>query len=192
MQRRGVRITLLLIVLAGATILRLYDLKNVPGGFFCDEAAFGYNGYAIGKSGYDENGRFLPLLVWSFGGYKNTVYIYTTALTTRLFGTDEFTTRLPAALYGIASIGALYALGSALFNPWVGLFAAIFLTVAPWHLHFSRIAFEMTPFAFLFTLGAYYLVRFVQGRRTLVPAFFLCALCPYDYAISTVFVPLFL
>jgi 4-amino-4-deoxy-L-arabinose transferase-like glycosyltransferase len=192
MQRRSVQLTLLALVLIGATVLRLHDLNNTPAGFFCDEAAFGYNGYAIGKTGYDENGRFLPLLVWSFGGYKNTVYIYTTALTTRLFGTTELATRLPAALYGIGSIWALFALGRALFNPWVGLFAAVFMALAPWHLHFSRIAFEMTPFAFLFTLAAFYLVRYTQGRRTLVAAVFLCALCPYDYALSTVFVPLFL
>ncbi len=192
MQRRSVQVALLAVVLFGAAALRLYDLKNVPAGLFCDEAAFGYNGYAIGSTGYDESGRFLPLLVWSFAGYKNTVYIYTTALTTRLFGLDEFSTRLPAALYGIGSIYALYALGRTLFNPWVGLFAALFLAVAPWHLHFSRIAFEMTPFAFLFTMAVLFLVKYVQGRRTLPLAAFLCAACPYNYALSTVFVPLFL
>jgi 4-amino-4-deoxy-L-arabinose transferase-like glycosyltransferase len=192
MQRRSVQWILLATVLLAATWLRVYDLKNIPAGLFCDEAAFGYNGYALGRSGYDENGRFLPLLIWSFSGYKNTVYMYTTALTTRILGLDEFSTRLPAALYGIGSIWALFALGRALFNPWVGLFAALFMAVAPWHLHFSRIAFEMTPFAFLFTVAALLLVKYTQGKRTLPLAAFFCAACPYNYALSTVFVPLFL
>ena len=192
MNRRSVQLTALALILLSATALRVYQLKDVPAGLFCDEAAFGYNGYAIGHSGYDENGRFLPLFVWSFGGYKNTVYIYSTALITRLFGLDELTTRLPAALYGVGSIWALFALGRALFNPWVGLFAAIFMTVAPWHLHLSRIAFEMTPFAMLFTIGVVLLVRYTQGRRTLAAAVFFCAACVYDYAIATVFVSLFL
>ncbi len=179
-------------VLVVATVLRVYNLRDLPAGLFCDEAAFGYNGFAIAQSGYDENGKFLPLLVWSFGGYKNTVYIYSTALAVKLFGLDEFSTRLPAALYGVASIAVLFWIGKALFNPWVGLFAAVFLTLAPWHLHFSRIAFEMTPFAFLFGLGFLFLLRYTQGRRTLPLAALFFALTPYNYAISAVVVPLFL
>ncbi len=179
-------------VLVGSAWLRLYQLRDVPAGLFCDEAAFGYNGYAIAQSGYDENGKFLPLLVWSFGGYKNTVYIYSTALAVKIFGLDEFSTRLPAAFYGILSIGVVYLIGKELFNPWVGLFSAIFLALAPWHLHLSRIAFEMTPFAFLFGMAVWLLIRYTKGHRTLPWAAFFCAACPYNYAISTVVVPLFL
>lgn len=179
-------------ILLGATYLRVVNLRDLPAGLFCDEAAFGYNGYAIGQSGYDENGKFLPLLVWSFGGYKNTVYIYSTALAVKLFGLDEFSTRLPAAVYGVASIAVVAWIGKELFHPWVGLFSAVFLALAPWHLHFSRIAFEMTPFAFLFGLAFLFLLRFVRGQRTLPLAALFCALCPYNYALSTVVVPLFL
>src|SRR5688572_22839866 len=68
MPRRSIQIALLAVVLIGAAVLRLYELKDIPAGLFCDEAAFGYNGYTIGSSGYDENGKFLPLLVWSFAG----------------------------------------------------------------------------------------------------------------------------
>ncbi|GBD25074.1 hypothetical protein HRbin30_00389 [bacterium HR30] len=180
------------VVLVGSAWLRLYQLRDVPAGLFCDEAAFGYNGYAIAESGYDENGQFLPLLVWSFGGYKNTVYIYSTALAVKLFGLDEFSTRFPAAFYGVLSIGVVYLIGKELFNPWVGLFSAIFLALAPWHLHLSRIAFEMTPFAFLFGMAVWLLILYTKGRRTLPWAAFFCAACPYNYAISTVVVPLFL
>lgn len=182
----------LLAVLAGAAWLRLYQLRDVPAGLFCDEAAFGYNGYAIAKSGYDENGKFLPLLVWSFGGYKNTVYIYSTAVAVKLFGLDEFSTRFPAAFYGVLSIGVVYLIGKELFNPWVGLFSAVFLALAPWHLHLSRVAFEMTPFAFLFGMAVWLLILYTKGRNTLPWAAFFCAACPYNYAISAVVVPLFL
>lgn len=192
MQRRAWWGLAIALVLVGATVLRVYKLRDLPAGLFCDEAAFGYNGFAIAESGYDENGKFLPLLVWSFGGYKNTVYIYSTALAVKLFGLDEFSTRLPAALYGVASIAVLFWIGKELFNPWVGLFAAVFLSVAPWHLHLSRIAFEMTPFAFLFGLGFLFLLRYTRGQRTLPLAALFFALCPYNYAISTVVVPLFL
>ena len=192
MQHRTVQRASLLVVVLLATALRVYQLKDVPACLFCDEAALGYNAYAIGTSGMDENGKYFPLFVWSFGGYKNPVYIYAAALPVRLLGLDEFSTRLPAALFGVGGVIGIFTLGRALFSPWVGLFAAILLTVAPWDLHFSRIAFELISFPFLFLIGATLLVRFTQGRRTLPAALFFCALCVYAYAIATVFVPLFL
>src|SRR5262249_49794879 len=114
------------------------------------------------------------------------------AIPTRLFGLNEFTTRLPAALFGIGTVIGIFFLGRAVFSPWVGLFAAVFLTLCPWHLHFSRIAFELISFPFLFLICTTLLVRFIQGRRTLIPAMFFFGLCPYAYALSSVFVPLFL
>jgi 4-amino-4-deoxy-L-arabinose transferase-like glycosyltransferase len=192
MQRRAVQRLSLLAVVLLATVLRVYQLKDVPAGLFCDEAAMGYNAYAIATAGMDENGLHFPLFFWSFSGYKNPVYIYAAAIPIKLFGLDEFTTRLPAALFGVGGVIAIFYLGRALFNPWVGLFAALLLTVAPWHLHFSRIAFELISFPFLFLIGFTLVVRFTQGRRTLVPAMVFFGLCVYAYAIATVFVPLFL
>lgn len=192
MQRRSVQWAALAAVVLLAAALRVYDLKDVPAGLFCDEAALGYNSYALGTAGIDENGRTLPLFVWSFGGYKNPIYIYAGILPVKLFGLDEFSTRLTAALFGIGGIVAMFFLGRAIFNPWVGLFAALFLTLCPWHLHFSRIGFELISFPFLFTVGLTLLVRYTQGRRTLAAGMFFCALCLYAYAISAVFVPLFL
>jgi len=44
----------------------------------------------------------------------------------------------------------------------------------------------------LFVIGFTLLVRFTEGRRTLPAAMFFFSLCLYAYAISAVFVPLFL
>jgi len=192
MERKPVQWACLIVIVALASFLRVYQLKDLPAGLFCDEAALGYNAYAIGQSGMDENGVTLPLFVWSFQGYKNPIYIYTGAVVTRLFGLDEFTTRLPAALFGIGGVIAVFLVGRAIFNPWVGLFAAALLSITPWHLHFSRIGFELISFPFLFMVGLVLLVRFTQGKRTFAAALFFMGLCPYAYAIATVFVPLFL
>lgn len=192
MDRKRVQYLALAVIVLFAAVLRLYDLKNLPAGLFCDEAAMGYNAYAIGTTGIDENGASWPLFIWSFGGYKNPTYIYPAALPIRFLGLDEFTTRLPAALYGTGTVVAIFFLGRALFTPWVGLFAAALLTICPWHLHFSRIAFELISFPFLFITGLTLLARYTQGRRTLPAAMFFFSLCLYAYAIAAVFVPLFL
>ena len=183
---------LLSVIVAGAALLRTVGLRDLPAGLFCDEAAFGYNAWAILHYGVDENGTRLPLFLWSFTGYKNPVYLYAAMGPIGLLGLDEFSLRLTSALFGIATVVAIFFLGRALWSNSAGLLAAAFLAICPWHLHFSRIAFEVISFPLLFIVGLYFLVRFGQGRRTLPIAFFFLGLCLYSYAIAKLFVPLFL
>lgn len=191
--RNRVHAVLLGLIILGALALRVWNLGDLPAGLYCDEAGLGWNGYAIARAGMDENGRRWPLFVWSFGvSYKNPGYIYPTALSVAALGLDEFSTRLPAALFGTATVAAIFFAGRALGGPFAGLAAALFLAVCPWHLHFSRIAFELISFPFLFVVGFALLVRFEQGRRTLPAAAVFFGLCAYAYAIAHLFVPLFL
>jgi hypothetical protein len=193
MQRPTVQRLALLAVVILATALRVYQLKDLPAGLFCDEAGLGFNAHTIASAGMDENGNHFPLYFWSFGvSYKNPVYIYAAAIPVKLLGLDEFSIRLTSALFGIGTVIAIFFLGRALFTPWVGLFAALFLTLCPWHLHFSRIAFELISFPFLFVIALTNLVRFTQGQRRLGRAMFFFGMCIYAYAIANMFVPLFL
>jgi hypothetical protein len=63
-----------------------------------------------------------------------------------------------SAFWGILSIAALYWVGTLLFNRAVGISAAVFLAIAPWHVHFSRLAIEVNLAAFfvLLALGLFY------------------------------------
>jgi 4-amino-4-deoxy-L-arabinose transferase-like glycosyltransferase len=191
-RRTGHRLALLLIVLL-ALALRVWRLDDVPAGLYCDEAGNGYNAYALGTAGIDENGVHWPLYVWSFGtAYKNPLFIYGALLPVKLLGPSAFSVRLTAALFGTATVLAMFFLGRALFGVWVGLWAALFLALAPWHLHFSRIAFELIAFPLVAVCGGLLLVRFTQGRRTLPAALGVYALGVYAYAPAAFFVPAFL
>lgn len=192
MRRRSVQWVCLLAVVALAAGLRIYGLKDLPAGFYCDEAGLGYNAFSIASEGTDENGKPWPLFFWSFGvSYKNPAFIYAAVPLVKALGLSEFSVRLTSALYGIGTVIAIFFLGRALMGAWVGLFAALFLAVCPWHLHFSRIAFELISFPFFFVIGVTAFVRFTQGRRTLPVAMFFFGLCFYAYAIANLFVPLF-
>ncbi len=190
--RRAVTTVLLVLIVAGSAVARIYRLDDIPAGFFCDEAGLGYNAYSIFRTGRDETGTFLPLYVWSFGvSYKNPVFIYSSIVPMALLGPSEFAVRLTSALYGSGTVAAMFFLGRAVMGVWVGLLAALFLAVAPWHLHFSRIAFELITFPFFFVLGVTALVRYTRGDRTLPRAMVLLGLSLYTYVPAKLFVPLF-
>lgn len=189
-------LALVLVVLV-AGWLRFWNLRDLPAGFYCDEAANGYNAYSLLKTGRDEHGVRWPLFVWSFQtAFKNPVYIYSTMAPVALLGLNEASTRATAALYGVLTVVAVAWLGAELFGVTAGLAAAAFLAVQPWHLHFSRIAFELICFPFLFVLALAMARRAMRGPgrwhwRWHVAAL-LFGLCPYAYAPAKVFTPLFL
>lgn len=193
MRRRGVRWAALAAVVLLALALRVWRLEDVPAGLYCDEAGNGWNAWALGTAGLDETGTRWPLYVWSFGtAYKNPLFIYGAILPVKLLGLSAFSVRLTAALFGTATVLAMFFLGRALFGAWAGLWAALFLALAPWHLHFSRIAFELIAFPLVVVWGCTLLIRFTQGRRTLPAALGLYALGVYAYAPAALFVPAFL
>ncbi len=153
---------LLVVVLILALFLRIWKLDDVPAGFYSDEASIGYDAFSILHTGRDFHGNSLPLFFESFGEWKNPIYIYASVPSIALFGLNEFATRLPAALFGLLAVLALFLVAKELFSEELALLASAFLAVSPWALQFSRVAFE---------------------------AF---ALCLYSYGAGRLFVPLFL
>ena len=141
MPPRHVTLTALAIVcLAG--VLRLIWLTSVPNGLFCDEASTGYDAFSLLHTGRDQYGEFMPLFARSVGDYNESLYRFLSVPFVALFGLEVFAVRLPAAIAGIATVAALYALGRRWFDSTTGLVAAALLAVSPWHLALSRVAFR--------------------------------------------------
>ncbi len=130
-------------------VLRFYLLGVNPPSLDWDEASIGYNAYSILNTARDEYGNFLPLSFRSFDDYKPPVYIYLTVPTVALFGLNEFAVRFPAAIFGVLAVVVTYFLTNEFFLVWkqekrekIALLASLFLAFSPWHLQFSRAAFE--------------------------------------------------
>ncbi len=179
-------IFLLLIILCVAILLRFYKLGEIPNGLYQDETAIGYNAYSILKTGKDEHGIAYPLYFKSFGDWKLPVYIYLTAASEALFGLTPFAVRLPAALSGTLTVLVFYFLIRRITkNSTLALISMALLAVNPWHVFYSRAAFEVS-IALLFYLSGFYLFPF---------SFFLSVLCfilaLYTYNLTRLLSPLF-
>lgn len=153
-------------ILAG--MLRLYGLGANPPALTWDEAAWGYNAYALGIDGRDEFGKFLPYeYLESFGDFKPPVYAYAALIPIKLFGLNEFATRFPSALFGILTVLLSYFLVKRLFYgvkyvELYALFTAFLLAVSPWHIMLSRAAFEANVVTFLLVLGIWLFLKAIQ------------------------------
>lgn len=180
-------------------------MAEVPHGMTWDEAAIGYNGYAIFTTRRDEWIHRLPVSFRSFGDYKAPFAIYLNGLFTFLFGLNLWAVRLPFVLVGIGAVLGLILLvkeiGKSLeWNKnqlhWLPLISGIILTVSPWHLHFSRTGFE-SGIALSFTIWAiFFLFKFFNVQKLkfvwLLSSVLMFALTFYTYHSSKLVSPLLL
>lgn len=181
---------LFLIVLL-ASFLRVFKIDLVPPSLTWDEVAVGYNAFTIANYGKDEYGVSFPLYFRSFGEDKQPIHIYITALFIKFFGFNEFTTRLPVAIFGVLNIILIFFLAKVLFkNEYVALLAALFLSISPQNIHFSRFNHEANFALFFFMLGLLLFFKSLKKRNYLltlsVLSFFLSAI---SYHAAEVAVP---
>lgn len=159
------KLVLILIILLAA-FLRLYKLGSVPPSLYWDEASLGYNAFSILRTARDEHGQFLPLTNFAaFGDYKPPGYIYAAVPAIAIFGLTEFAIRFPSAFFGVWTVFLAYLLAKKLFNnnEVIALLTSLFLAISPWHLQFSRVAFEANLGLFFSTLGIYLFLKFAQN-----------------------------
>ena len=170
-----------LLILVGiilfAVFLRVYKLGKYPIGFLWDEASLGYNAYSILKTGRDEYGEFLPTVFKSFGDYKPGLYVYLIVPSIAIFGLNEFSVRLPSAIFGTLTVLTLYFLIKEGFDyestriekrinaDSFALIASLLLAISPWHVNFSRGAWEVNIMTFELVFGFYLLLRFINSRK---------------------------
>jgi len=184
------------IVLLSA-FLRLYRLDENPVAFTHDETALGYTAYSLLKTGTDIKGNFMPLAISPFGNWTLPLYSYIATLPIALFGLNEFATRLPSALAGIITTILLFRIAQILFkNNYLALVAALFFTLSPWSIYFSRTAYEVNIATTLFLGGLFAFLRFLDKKNAhntlLIVASVLFGLTLFAYFSFVIFVPLFL
>ncbi|MEK7154695.1 MAG: glycosyltransferase family 39 protein, partial [Patescibacteria group bacterium] len=165
---------ILIIILVLATVLRLYKLSAYPVGLNADEAALGYNAYSLLLTGKDEHGHSWPVNLESFGDFKPAGYAYLLIPFIKVFGLTEFAVRLPSAIFGVLAVLFIYLLTKEIYlssnpSPESGegnargevpaLLSALMLAISPWHLHFSRGAWEVNVATTLILIGLWLFIK---------------------------------
>lgn len=177
----------IIMILLLAVVLRFYSLATNPPHLTPDEAALGYNAYSILKTGRDEYGEFLPIVFKSFGDFKPGFYIYATVPFVAIFGLNEFSVRAVSATAGVIAVYLLFFVVRELFKSkkrdssqllstnyiLLAHFSALILAISPWHIHFSRGAWEVN-LALTFALaGMYFFLKtFDKSKWLVLSAFF--------------------
>lgn len=187
---------ILFLIILAAAFLRLWNLANVPPHLTPDEASLGYNAYSILKTGRDEYGELFPIIFKSFGDYKPGLYVYLTIPFVAILGLSEFAVRLPSAIAGVTAVWLVYMVVNKLLDRGIarnlkqknaekaGLIAAFLLAINPWHLHFSRGAWEANLSLTLTLAGILLFLKSLKNAKFLIHTslFFSLTLLTYQGA----------
>jgi 4-amino-4-deoxy-L-arabinose transferase-like glycosyltransferase len=188
---------LLITILLVASFLRLWKLAEVPVSLFGDELDVGYHAYSILKTGKDYSGNSMPLHFQSLAEWRTPLYLYSVVPTVAIYGISPLGVRLPAALFGILGVWGLYLLVKQLTkNERLAFLSAFVLTISPWHIQYSRAAFEVTMLLAFLLFGLYFFFKSLsigeegpKDGRWLWAASALLVTTPLIYSTAKLFTP---
>lgn len=151
-HRRLYRLILATILLVAAA-LRMYELDS---GLWLDEI-YTYVNYA--------NKSFGDILSTYDSENQHLLYSLLAHASFLIFGQSAWSLRLPAVLFGVGSIWALYLLGHQLSSKKEALLAGALLTFSYHHVWFSQNARGYTGLLFWTLLASWFFVRGLQENR---------------------------
>lgn len=196
MKENVISKNLLIILIIGlAVALRFYKLGEVPLGVTHDELGYIFNAYSIAQTGKNVFGEHLPIFTWMVrGGFPFLpLPIYTGALFFLFLPLSPFTGRLPGALLGVADVVLVYLLVQRLFKDRpLALLSSFFLAISPWHLHFSRSAYDPNFSLFFYLVAMVVFLYEADKKRFPILSSFAFLFAVFSYrGMSAVFLPLF-
>jgi 4-amino-4-deoxy-L-arabinose transferase-like glycosyltransferase len=126
-------------ILVFSSVAFLFHLKSIPDGFYQNEAAFGYNAFSLFKTGKDEYGKTMPVILESFGDYKLAMLSYYLIPFILIFGLTETAVRVGSVFAGLLIIFVSYFIAKMLLKSTkVALLSTFLLSITPWIIVFSR------------------------------------------------------
>ncbi|OIP58197.1 MAG: hypothetical protein AUK12_00580 [Candidatus Levybacteria bacterium CG2_30_37_29] len=194
MINKKISFIILFVIIVLAAVIRLWQLGVVPPSPDWDEASLGYNAYSIMTTGKDEYGKFLPFILRSFDDYKPALYAYFIIPFIKIFGLNILAVRLPSALFGILTVLATYFLVKELlsgkYSGYIALLSSFFLAISPWHIQFSRVAFEAQVGLAFNIFAILFFLKGLKKHLMLLPSVLFAGFSIYIYQSEKVYLPI--
>ena len=184
-----------------AFIVRIFALSDFPRGFTPDEASFGYDSYSLLRTGSDQWGHKLPIVLESFGDYKAPLYSYIAIPFIAIFGLEKSAIRLPNAILSVFAVYVTYLLTVELFRKTksklpeskykvIAGIAALLLAISSWHIMMSRGAFEANLTTILLPLAVYLFLKGLENPKLLILSSLIFGLNLFSYHSARFVTPL--
>jgi len=140
---------LLALLLLGALYLRTNGLRELDLGF--DEAMHTYAAIGILEKGE-------PVMPSGFTYRRALPFTYSVALSFKLLGRSEVSSRIPSILFGLFSVLLVFFIGKDFFGTTAGFVAAILMAYLPFEIVWSRACrmYSMYQFFFLLSFFTFY------------------------------------
>lgn len=149
-------------------ILRLLAIYYYVPLFNQDELSNLYDAISIAETGKDRFNTPSCLVIRGFGeaDYRPPLYIWMEALLYGLFKIDEYGARFISLFFGMLSIVFSYLIIRKLVNAYLAGIILLILSLSPWHIIFSSIAFESATFsACIFLMALYTFVLYDSEKK---------------------------
>ena len=167
MNRKIPRLCIYAGILLVAATLRFYKLGDVPVGVTNDELGYISNAYSISQTGRNVFGEFLTFFTYFGHGFPYMpVPMYLQAIVLHV---------LPLSAFSGRFLNALLGTGSVLLVGWVArklsgkdslaYAAALALAISPWHVFFSRTAYDTVVASFFYLLFFALSIRYIWKQR---------------------------
>lgn len=148
----------LVVILAFALVIRLYNLDLLPAGLWFDEAD---NIRHANRINLDPGST--PVFVPSTN--LPSLFLMPIALVIKLAGISITTARVISVAFGLAGIAAMFLLVRHIMGTGLGLVAAFLVAVMRWDINWSRIGMHGITTPFFAALTAFLMFRAIGSRR---------------------------
>lgn len=141
-------ILILFLVFAAAAILRIYNLDAES--LWYDEVA------SVNQATVELSALFSRF-------HLSPLYFFILRCWIRIFGTSEFSLRLPSVIAGVISVFLTYRIGDELFGRRTGLISSFILAISPLHIFYSQEARHYGFSVFFTLLSVVYFLKLLKN-----------------------------
>ena len=151
---------ILSILFAVSLFIRGFSIPTLPPELFGDEVDVGYQAFSLLHTGLDLYGQLFPKYIHSLSEWRTPLLMYYTVPTIYLFGNTEWGVRTPEVILGALAPLILFLLVYEVTrSKSQALLSSVILCIMPWHILYSRAAFEAVLLLDFVLLGTLFFIK---------------------------------